>query len=417
MHRLLAVLAISVLSMNWAGSACAGTTYRIMRITGDPMMLTVSTSRKSHAPAASLILRGVRIAMGIRPQIRNLNCDAKQLRQVQVGIWRVPTGCRHLEWEVKLDPPGLGDASTQRSIGNRGGSFYLFSEASSLPRLSDASSPETLAIPQEHGWSIAPPARSDGRIALPRNSQAPMFVVFGKTAATAVTERLRVAYFVDDRRQIAFTVPIGRVLSGLHWLMQAFPPSPKRRFTYVWLGLPPGTASLGGATGSGVLLVNYIMGESSCHTPAVSAAPLIEAAHQLGANFGSPPAWVEESLATYLGVKALQHTEPRDAGATDLMKRMIARAHDCPAGLLEVQRQIESGNRSNYAAFFSKGVAFWAAVDNAMRRTGASPLESKIIEIRMAGYDKSGGPSSNLRNRLGLSEAEWRDLEHQYLSR
>jgi hypothetical protein len=382
--------------------------------------LKVSVERLMSAPPTNLSARGAYFGIPIRPQIEDLKCDGQSLRpETRPGSWRVPAGCRHVTWRIALDQPGKGDASMQRSIGSATGAFTLISEASSLARFADAAEPELLAVPKADIGGTLPHPMPDGTIALPKDSAPPLFVLLGsRPIAERSAGNVHLAYFVDDPTQAGQIPAIDTTLRGLVWLASLAPASRNTNFADVWLRLSASAKSVGGSTGDGMTLVNYIPGtaKDSLKAAAMAAAPLIEATHQLGLSYGIRPRWAEESLATYFGFSALQHALPDQTAPKEKMEQACAEASRFPFGLIEAHRRVARGDPSAYGAFFTKGVAFWSSVDEAMRKAGVrGGLGSRLPRIWTAAYDQDGRPPADFAKLLGLPAAKWRELNNRYL--
>ena len=229
--------------------------------------------------------------------------------------------------------------------------------------------------------------------------------------------KIRLAYFVDDTAQIERLPDISMEMLGLQWLGKLAPDARNTVFNDVWLGMSDTASSMGGAAGTEILLVNYIRGNVDSERKTVTAmAPLIEATHQYASSYGVRPGWTEESLAVYFGLEALHHALPNDDAPNDLRKKFIKDADRFPPGLIEVERRVAGGDSSLYGAYFTKGVAFWAAVDEAMRHAGVEGgLGRKLEEVWTTKFDPKGRPPANFANLLGLSDSVWRQLSDRFL--
>jgi hypothetical protein len=227
-----------------------------------------------------------------------------------------------------------------------------------------------------------------------------------------------VTYFLDDPTQLAHLPPIDSVMSGLQWLGGLVPRSDRTNFMYAWLGVASGGGAPGGAAGRDVLAVNYVRDGKgdAMRSGLMAAVPFVEACHQLAGSLGDRPGWAEESLSMYFGLRALEQARPGDESVARLLRRLESESEKFPAGLLEVQRRVSSGDRSMYGAYFTKGVAFWSAVDASLRATGHSGgLPARLEAVWTAKYDEEGRPASDFAARLKLPEAEWDRLSAKFL--
>lgn len=117
----------------------------------------------------------------------------------------------------------------------------------------------------------------------------------------------------------------------------------------------------------------------------------------------------------YLGLQALGHANPNDPTSRMLLERFQAAASQFPMGMLAVQREVSSGDGSHYGAFFTKGIAFWAAVDSEIQAFGNGSLSTHLEVIWTANYDHAGRPPADFGTELGLPEVSWKRLEESFL--
>lgn len=412
---LASIACIVLLSPN----AYSSTIYKISLDPRDTRTLTVSVVRPDSKIQTALVYKGFAIGEGIKPQIENVTCDGRPLKlTVTPYRWAVPPGCKKVRWQVHFDPPGMGDASTQRSVASLDNSFRLFSQASSLAMLGNAEQPSLLSVPPATNGLTIPTPRRDGTLVLPSAGQPPLFLLLGsKPIATAESGSLVVRYFVDDRSHAERLVPFQTVLGGLQWLNGLMPKARVTDLNYVWLGLPSSAVSLGGATGSHLMMVNYIRDGSTNpeKSTILALAPLIEGAHYLSHPFGARDGWAEESLATYFGIEALCHARPNDDESRKLQQKFILDARHFPLKLIEAQRHVANGDRTAYPTYFTKGVAFWTAIDRAIKYRDPHGLAGKSKILWMMRFGVHGQPPANFAEALDLPEAKWRTLKREFL--
>jgi hypothetical protein len=393
---------------------CA-TIYTLARAGEHSHALMVTVERKPGRNPTVLWLRGSRMAAGLSPDVADIRCDGERVARTAADSWRIPARCRHVSWRVQRALPGSSDAGMQRSVAAANGSFCLFSEAVSLPRLKDASPPEYLSVRIPSFRAIEPEPSPAGLVRLPDDSRPPLFLAMGaRKMPEEKAGRVRVRYFMDDAGQIASLPPIGVEARGLSWLNGLVQGSGAASFSIVWLGMPKSSASMGGASGDRLLLANYLRDATA--TPLVAEIPLNEAAHRIGAESGSnEPRWVGESISTWLGLEALRHAEPGESGPRDLQNRFARAAERFTAGLLTVHRQVNAGNSAAYGVFFTRGVAFWMAVNDAIREAGRPGLSAIVADVRTAKYETDGSPPRNFAAILGISARKWHLLRHRFL--
>ena len=404
----------------WVHSAAgvAATIYRLTTIPGQNHVLAVSVNRSYPFYKTTLALRGVASGL-VESQVENPVCDGKPLKgQARRGIWHVPAGCRHISWKIALGDVSTDDAAGQRSVAFASGHSFLISESSSLPRLEQTSAPQMLLLPPELSRETFPRARPVGTIALPPKSQPPLLLLIGaKPVAVRASSTVSIRYFIDVPKNLNRVPTIDSVMRGLQWLTGLIRPRDAMGFNYLWLGRAASSGSVGGATGGDLLLVNYLRTGTNHPLAAdvTRATPFIEATHEISRLYGPKPAWVEESLAMYLGLQALGHANPHDPTSHLLLQHFRTAAHQFPMGLIAVQHQVSDGDVSHYAAFFTKGVAFWAAVNREMQIRRDGSLSSHLKVIWTAKYGHAGRPPPDFGTALGLPETSWKRLEDAYL--
>ncbi|RCS21402.1 hypothetical protein DUT91_24370 [Phyllobacterium salinisoli] len=389
--------------------ALADTTYIVEPLAARDNTLRVSVRRPVDAGATTLVLRGT--GFGIAPQVEAASCDGALLAHTGQGQWTVPAGCQLLAWMVPLDPPGQTPASAQRSLAMPNGIFL--SEASSLPRLKDAGPIELLRLPAGPTFPVA----RNGVLHLPKPTEAPLFVLLGAQPL----DRRRVGntgldYFIDNPAARDRLPDIGTHLEGLRWLRSQDRSDAPLTFTILWLGVPRELFAVGGATGRGLLIVNYRAGTVD-PTPIEKAmrlyVPLHEAVHQLGEK-GVRPLWMEESLASYFGMRAARAATGDAPETKALFEQFRNNAGKFSDGLLAISRRVEEGNQAEYAAFFTKGLAFWDAVNVVLQQRG-DQLDPYLRDLLDAKFESEVNVPERLRSILRLPKETWEPLRKQYL--
>ncbi|WP_420960378.1 hypothetical protein [Brucella sp. IR073] len=391
-----------------AQTALAATTYTVQQ-SAKTNELEISVERPAKAPVTSLVLRGARF--GIAPQVEAPSCDGKPLVAAGKGRWKVPAECRNVSWKVPLEPSGAEPANAQRSLSMTNG--VLLSEASSLPRLDDAG-PEKLSLPPGQNF----PAAKDG-LPLPPAGKPPLFVLLGvNPAETRTADQIKLVYFFDNPAARSRVPDMAEHLAGLRWLRDRVPSDGPMRFSVLWLGVPKKLLSLGGAQGDGLLLVNYLASDTP--EPFGKAmrlyVPLHEAMHQFAATGRKRPVWMEESLASYFAIRAVLAVTHDAAGAKALFERFKEGAKAFPEGLVAISSRVdETGDQmAGIGAFYTKGVAFWDAVNMAMEKAGGQSLESRLTVLVNTDFDGDKTPD-RLRTLLGVPPEIWAPIQKQYL--
>jgi hypothetical protein len=420
-HALIPSSALVLLLAACAVSAAAtpATEYRVVMDNTNPQSVGITAQRANPDIATVLVLRGASFGAGVAPQVENVSCDGSPLANAGGNArWTVPKGCKLLSWKIPLDAPGATEASRQRSVYSANGSFRFLSEASSLPRLEHPQGTEFLVVPKSAISRTIPEPSLDGRVPLPDYASPPLFLLLAsRPIARHAVGALKVSYFIDDPSQHDHLPPIEQIAEGLRWLTSLARKDFNTSFTYAWLGMSDSARAVGGAAGKDVLAVNYIRGGSQDANRAamIAAMPLIEATHFLASSFGERPTWVEESLATYLGLKASMQATAQSRAAADVLRKFEEDGTRFPIGLLEAQRRVSGGDTSMYPAFFTKGVAYWSAMDAALRNASRPDVASRIVDLWTARYDKAGRPPEELGRLLGLPPDLWRQLSTKFL--
>jgi hypothetical protein len=160
----------------------------------------------------------------------------------------------------------------------------------------------------------------------------------------------------------------------------------------VWFGPSPGSEpGIFASANSDAILIQYIPDPKSSDPDAKLAAGIFgtgahEAFHALGAVSGAP-AWANESLATYFAYLAAR----RHLSGEPL--RLLSQLVDAPSDrpLLNVERDVEKGDQTNYGDFYSKGARFWAAID-------------KVLSVAPNG---SGRLAALIRQTNGFAGLDW----------
>jgi len=395
-----------------ANTAQNTTVYVVEESSTTPNMLTVHLERPENRVATQLILRAAQ--MGVLEQVKNMACDGKPIKEDKPGVWSIASDCQQIQWQVPLLENGALLASAQQSM--RSGNFILFSEASSLPRLQNTTASEILKISIPHVTTLFPAANSLGELALPAANSAPLFVLLNPiVVGTDSSDSIKLTYLLDNATSGTRLPTLSSHMEGLKWLNTIIPDKTEKNFTIAWLGISAKQLNLAGAAGAGVLLTNYPNdGELSFGKAMLLYVGLHEAFHQIAMHYPNQPAWVAESLASYYGIRALEVALPNDPATSALLNRFLASASHFQNGLVTINSHVKKSDRSEYAAFYTKGIAFWMAVDNALKQTQGSHLDDHLLAVLQATYNTNGMPI-NLQKNLNFSPETWTSIQHQFL--
>ncbi|WP_079211060.1 hypothetical protein [Brucella pituitosa] len=384
------------------------TTYTVQYAQKD--RLQVRTDRGAHAAATTLVLRGVE--NGLQPQVDDVFCDGKKLDRSSVGTWQVFAGCRQLSWTVPLDKSGASLPVAQRSLALESG--VLLSEGSSLPRLADASEPEIIKLPAGRVF----PFTIAGKLQLPAPDRPFLFTLIGDVPMIEKTSgHISLFYFLDQANAKSRIADMSQHLAGLHWLTDRLHAAMPQYFSVLWMAIPQDMLSLSGQTGEGLLLVNYVDGNAA---EAFGEAmrlyvPLHEAVHQLAASDHRRPVWYDESLASYLAVQATMLVTHNSPDAVAMFERFKSDGSRINSNLIAIDRHVtETGDAGAIAAFYTKGVAFWASVDAALQIRGES-LADYAATLATTGVTDNNRLPDFIQSTLHLPPDIWWSLEKAYL--
>lgn len=399
---------LSTCLLGAAAVSSSAATYHVER--AQPDRLRIATDRGSDAPATILALRSR--DNGIRSQVEDVDCDGRQLALKRAGEWLVPAGCRHLSWGVPLEPSGTSDPNAQRSQMLESG--ILLSEASSLPRLADAAAPEYLQFPAGRVFPYA----VAGKLALPDKGQPFLFALMGEVPMRETADHgIGLFYFVDQQAAKDKVADMRQHMAGLKWLAARLHKTGPQNFSVLWLGVSADRLALSGQTGAGLLLVNYSAGndQEMWGSSMRLYVPLHEAVHQMATSSNRRPVWYDESLASYLATRATLFVTNNDPGALAMFERFKSDGKHFDSGLIPTDRHVsETGDVSGVGAFYTKGVAFWDAVNTALVARGDS-LENYYAALALTRESDDEKLPDFIQATLHLPVAVWESLEKTYL--
>jgi hypothetical protein len=388
-----------------------GIVYTIEQSPTNRNRLVVSINLLKNQPETHLILRGN--AAGVQSQVEKVEADGHPLKTIGAGNWLVPLNCRKLQWEIWLKEVTEINPGEQQSV--RYGDFVLISEFSSLPRIEDESKLQTINIVIEGINTIHPEPIQERAIKLHSKSERPLFILLNAIKVKSKTQDALILTYLQDQAGADSLLPdIGEMMKGLQWLSSFFPKK-EQEFTLGWCGTSSKHMSITGAAGHGVLLVNYPNdGNVPCNDAMLMYVPLHEAFHQLSDSVSKHrPAWVEESLASYYGCRAVQIALNMSSQACQLMAHFQEKGENFKTGLLAIHKAVKSGNQNEYGAFYTKGVSFWAAVDTILKKQNDS-LDIHLSALLHMNYDSTGKPIE-LMDILHITTEDWRELCRRFL--
>ena len=384
------------------------------------LIVTLSLPRGDGQPR-KLVTRAP--LLGLNAQVQSPRCGKRALRQDNAGAWVVPNQCVEVVWTVraKLVPNAGADVSQQATLRFSNPSWFLFSEPASLLRLQSDNGPSTITLkttsPESSGLGATQVA--DGVWRIPSLNNAPEFFALGRLSSTTRNiGRFRVKYVADNRARVDRLNLESMHERALHFLARVLPPSAAAPLVdldllIMWVGIHEKIGRAGGSAGNRSFVANYVFGRPE--NESVNAARTLailahEQFHQLvdlvRGELSPLPIWLNESLAHYYGLKALQHAAP-SSSANLVRARFIDPLRPISVGLLELNRRHATNDSTAYPLFYEQGATFWSEIDSAMSSTtnGAASLDELVSELLRSEIPEGGQlPESfvdKLRERIG----------------
>lgn len=318
-------------------------------------------------------------------EIRAVQCSRIGGLPISDGTFSVPVGCGVLGWEFRLTPyPGGGTvASDQLSLFAEDPSWWIISEGGALPHRSGAETASDIVFRLD-GRSMEIRA---GPAQVPGFQTAPGFWLLGE--ATHV-DKGAIRHFFDQR-----VVPhhllelLDEHAAGIEFLSRILPsriPSP-----VFWMGLSDSSRGIGGAAGTGLVLVSYPALKSkfdkSAHAMTLYVV-LHEHGYQLLESSGSK--WLDESLASYLAIKSVKEIAPE-------LYPVLSDAFVEPGNALDtplpvIGERAAAGDGHAYSQLYA-GAAFWMTLDTAMSEEGRRRgLLTVLPRLLAEGFGPNGVP-------------------------
>jgi hypothetical protein len=382
-------------------------TYIVEHSQNEPNILKMQLN-SDYTEEKRFFLRGN--LMNVQSQVECFTCDGEKIKE-ENGAWVIPAGAHELTWKILLKKADEIGIDQQQSMSSK--ESILISEISSLPRFENPAGQEVLKVLSWNTFQLYPNPNSNGEIPFPKMSEPPFFALINYTSVgTRRTESIELAYLIDHSSAHPLLPDMDANLKGLEWLKTITDVKGSERFTVGWCGILTEHHSLSGVTGDGILLVNYLCNKGAESDKAVLLYVVLhEAFHQLQQHYPAEPCWLKESLASYYGIQALKVAMPGEGGI--LMDRFQKSGEHFKDGLLKTAAEIKNSNRSNYGAFYTKGISFWAQVDKALLAQ-QSNLNRHLKEILSTQHNDAGDLTS-LADVFKLPNAIWSDLYNRFL--
>ena len=360
-----------------ASAVSAAPRYEIQVDERDPLLVKVSLQN----PAAILRLRQSQDQGSLH---KSPACGGRALVRASPGSWRVPAGCKRVEWSTRIsvvDGSSAFDIAAPAPVWDPKARLWLLTSA--LPWLRGDG---------QKSASVSISARLRGKtlvrsVVLPEDASIPLAFVVGRPVRSFVADGFTIEGYghlpapeTDAwQRQLAAIIAAWR--RDLLPSDSSFPP----QMSYVWLP-PPANADpgLSASANTGSVLMQYAPApDEPVAGPRLKGGILVIGAHEgfhaLGAVRGAPE-WAGEGLATYF---AYRGAKPNlDVQSHQLVREMINAPADL--SLLNLQKAFKAGDGSAYPLFYGKGARFWAAIEQVLtvRPNGSGNLAALIRETK-----------------------------------
>lgn len=392
------VLASLILFAN--NSVSAGPQYVVREsATGKSELIVTLSLPKGDGDGQprKLVTRGP--LLGLKAQVNSPRCGKRALRQDGAGIWIVPNHCEEVLWTVvaKRVPNTGADVSQQATLRFSNPSWFLFSEPTSLLRLETDNEPLTLTIKTTSPGSLGVGATqvADSVWRIPSSNNAPEFFALGRlNSTTRNIGRFRVKYVADNRERVDLLGLESMHERALDFLARVLPlsatmPSVDLDLLVIWVGISERAGRAGGSAGSRSFVANYVFGKpenepiNAARTLAILAHEQFHQLAELVRGDRAPlPIWLNESLAHYYGLKALQYAAP-PSSANIVRAHFIDPLRPISTGLLELERRHSANDATAYPRFYEQGATFWSEIDLAISAAtnNVSSLDELVPEL------------------------------------
>jgi len=398
------VFFVQVFSMGMMAHAESGYTVRQKQRDSSVLEITYTPPLSNGVSFRKLRARGVE--WGLQDQVELPHCETSTapLKKDGDGDWILPPDCQRVIWTIT--PPsirdGTYDASTQASASINQGNIILLSEPTSLLRMREADTPNSVLRPTSSSTKLLGATPRDiGGWQIPGENNAPEFFVVG--TPEVVDQDIgdfTVRYVADDWRRVrnlGLMSSHAKVLRYLTRVVYADTQVPEKdqSLLVVWIGIDAQKGHAGGAAGSRSFLANYLINDEK-EAPDHLAPTLMILAHEqfhqltdaLRGNRPGLPTWINESIAQYYGLRAMQYASPKSATAEKLIQHFIDPSRSIKNRFVgEVLDRNQLGTLA-----YSQGATFWAELDRALHTLsgGSTDLEKHIPELLKMNFPQDG---------------------------
>ncbi len=342
--------------------------------------------------------------------ILDIKCSERDALEIDTSHVSIIGKCGRLSWQINFVPypEGRALAFDQMNFFSEQGPWWLVNETSSILRESkDKARPDiSFAL---NGNPIE--ARA-GSARLPAWHQAPGFWLLGDPAF--LDKGIMRHYFDVESVPIHLIDVLERHERGIRFLHSALP---VRSLSPVfWMGLNEWQASLGGAAGTGLILANYPAKAIELDDVGRAFALYVvlhEHAHQ--AVHATGVLWIDESLVSFLAIKAVKETSP--SLYRGLADAFIEPGQSADSSLQVLGARAAAGDDEAYAQLY-QGAAFWNALDDTISKQesqlGVLPL---LPEMLASAFSPTGSVKFQEMARITrISRNELREILDTYLA-
>ena len=317
--------------------------------------------------------------------------------------------CGTLSWQLGIAsyPEGGALAFQQQNWHSEQGPWWLVSESSSILRpLEDEARSEISFFFEGNPVEVrAGPNR------LPAWHQPPGFWLLGDPAFIDMDS---VRHFFDLEKVPPHLIEVleGHT-RGMRFLKSLLPVKPLS--PVFWMGLDEWQASIGGAAGTGLILVNYPVDEMDLNDGGRAFTLYVvlhEHAHQAVKPTGV--LWIDESLASFLAIKAVKETSPSLYPV--LADAFMESGRRAEVSLSVLGERAAAGDGEAYAQIY-QGAAFWQTLDDAMTKKGTPVgLLAVLPELLARVFSSTGNANlAEMEKITGLSESELSNILNTYV--
>lgn len=386
--------------------AYADNVYTVRQLEGNPSLLemTYVLPPSNGVSFRKLSTRGV--SWGLKEQVEVPHCEGREepLAKDNDGNWTVPPACKRVIWTIS--PPmmhdGTYEVSAQASASMNQGKWNLLSEPTSILRIFEDGSQSNILRSGSASTNLlgATPVKTGGW-RIPGENNAPEFFVVG----TPEVEHQQIGdftvhYVADDWQRVNELGLLSLHSQVLHYLTNVVfaDKSVKERdqsLLVVWIGIDAHKGGAGGAAGSRSFLANYLINDEE-NAPHHLATTLMILAHEqfhqladaLRGDRPGIPIWINESIAHYYGLRAMQNAIPNDIAAEKLARHFID-----PSRPVKYRFSGDKVDKHQLTALaYRQGATFWAELDRALSAAsgGTTPLEKYLPDLLQMDFPEDG---------------------------